>query len=100
MKLAGLIREYRREADDNAIPPFVADADLMDFANEAEEEACRRAQLLRDSTTAAVCTVVVTAGDPVITLHASIIDVLRIRMASEPVPLAIVPQDEMDRVNV
>lgn len=100
MKLAGLIREYRREADDNAIPPFVADADLFDFANEAEEEACRRAHLLRDSTTSAVCTVAVTAGDPVITLHASIIDVLRVRMASETVPLQIVPQDEMDRVNV
>ena len=100
MKLAGLIREYRREADDNAAPYFVADADLFDFANEAEEEACRRAHLLRDSTTSAVCTVAVTAGDPVVTLHASIIDVLRVKMASETVPLQIVPQNEMDRVNV
>lgn len=100
MNLAGLIREYRREADDNAQPYFVADDDLMDFANEAEEEACRRALLLRDSTTAAVCTVAITAGNPVFTLHASVIDVLRVKMASETVPLAIVPQDEMDRVNV
>src|SRR5574340_1804381 len=100
MKLAGLIREYRREADDNAIPPFVADADLFDFAVEAEDEACRRSHLLRDSTTGAVCTVNVLAGDPVITLHASIIDVLRVKMASETVPLQLIPQDEMDRVNV
>lgn len=100
MKLSALIREYRREADDNAQPYFVSDADLMDLANQAEEEACRRAHLLRDTTTASVCTVNVTAGDPVVTMHASIIDVLRVKMASETVPLQLIPQDEMDRVNI
>lgn len=100
MKVSALIREYRRESDDTAEPPFVADADLIDLANEAEEEACRRALLLRDTTTTAVCVYAITAGNPVVTLHASIIDVLRVKMTAETVPLPFVPQDEMDRVNV
>lgn len=99
MNLAGLIALYRLESGDDASPPFVADTSLMELANEAQEEACRRADLLKDSTTTAICTVAVTAGTPTITLDARIIDVKRVKMASETVPLAPAMLDEMDEAS-
>lgn len=80
MTLNDLIEEYRDEAHDNGSPPFVSDAWLTRRANQAEQEACRRAGLLIESVHA-MCTVVVTAGDPVISLDSKIIDIMMARMS-------------------
>jgi hypothetical protein len=48
--LSALMKDYRRRADDRALPnPYVDDALLTDWFNEAETEACIRARLLIDN---------------------------------------------------
>lgn len=49
MTLAELIEQYRAEALDVAEPPFATDALLTAFANEAQDEACRRGHIIRDA---------------------------------------------------
>lgn len=55
--------------------------------NEAIREACRRALLLVDRSTAAICTYAVTAGNPVVTLDPRIIKVRRADLVSSSTPL-------------
>lgn len=76
MTLAELITLYRAMSFDNAVPPFCKDELLTIFANEAQDEACRRAKLLRDSTSA-WCTIAVAPGDATIPLDPLVIQVLR-----------------------
>lgn len=80
MTLDDLIAEYREEAHDSGTPPFVSDAWLTKRANQAEQEACRRAGLLIESVHA-MCTLGVTAGDPVVSLNSKIIDIKKARMS-------------------
>lgn len=97
MTLNDLIEEYREEAHDNGSPPFVSDAWLTRRANQAEQEACRRAGLLIESVHA-MCTVSVTAGDPVISLDSKIINIMNARMSLDscqidPVTVSELPFD-------
>ena len=80
MTLDDLIAEYREEAHDSGTPPFVSDAWLTKRANQAEQEVCRRSGLLIESVHA-MCTVAVTAGDPVVSLNSKIIDIKKARMS-------------------
>ena len=82
MTLDDLFDEYREESGDSGTPPFVSDTWLTKRANEAEREACRRSGLLIESVHA-MCTVSVTAGDPVVALHKKIIDIKKARMSSD-----------------
>ena len=98
MTLVELIALYRIESNDRATPPFVDEAQLTEFANEAEEEACRRAELLRDST-AALCSLAFASGVAVVSLDPRIIDMRRVRLASDPLPLSVLAVDEMDELS-
>jgi hypothetical protein len=84
MTLDDLIAEYREEAHDSGTPPFVSDAWLTKRANQAEQEVCRRSGLLIESVHA-MCTVAVTAGDPVVSLNSKIIDIKKARMSLDAV---------------
>lgn len=55
--------------------------------NEAIHEACRRARLIVDRSTAAICTYTVTAGSPVITLDPRIIKIRRATLVGRTAPL-------------
>lgn len=55
--------------------------------NEAIHEACRRARLIVDRSTAAICTYAVTAGNPVITLDPRIIKIKRATLVGRSAPL-------------
>jgi len=59
---------------------------LMYF-NEAIHEACRRARLIVDRSTAAVCSYVVEPDTPIITLDSRIIKIRRVYLASRSQPL-------------
>ena len=52
MDAAGLIRIFRQRADDTAEPYLWQDVDLFAWATEAEREACVRARLIWDETSA------------------------------------------------
>lgn len=77
MTLADLIALYRADSGDEATPGFCSDSLLTIYANEAEEEACRRAKLIRDSSSS-VCTIAFDADDPTVTLDPSVLHVLRV----------------------
>ena len=88
MTLAELETLFRQEADDAATPYLWSQVEVYDYANDAQNEACRRARLLVDSTTTAICNYAVAADASVVTLDARIIFIRRARMASRTVPLA------------
>lgn len=56
MTLSELITLYRAQAQDTAEPYFCSDELLTIYANEGQDEACRRGQLLRDAAST-LCTV-------------------------------------------
>lgn len=63
MQLRDLMTLFRNETDDAAEPYLWSDEELIEFANDAEAEACRRARLLVDSSTAQICALAVAAAD-------------------------------------
>ncbi|MFM9922748.1 DUF6682 family protein [Variovorax sp. H27-G14] len=91
MNLQELIAAYRDESDDNAVPPLCTDERLTRFANEGQVEACRRALVLTDSTSA-LCTISYAAGDATITIDPRILEVRSASIGSEEMMLRTVEQ--------
>lgn len=73
MKLQDLIAEARDQCDDTTLPYLCSDARFTRLANDAENEACRRAKLLVDSTTADITTAAVVTSTAVYPLHETVI---------------------------
>jgi hypothetical protein len=71
--LEELISEWRERTGDEATPPRVSDERLTRWLNEAEREACRRAKLLVDSTTAACSRIALVAGTSTYALHEKVL---------------------------
>lgn len=80
MKLNNLMGIFRQEADDRVQPYLWSDDELIEYANDAQDEACRRARLLVDSTTAEITEIAVTAGNGVVTLDPRVLFVRRARL--------------------
>ena len=96
MTLAELRALFREEAGDTAEPFLWPNLILNLYANEAQTEACRRGHLLRDSVTTAICQLAVTAGDPIVELDPRILDIQRMRLASQFIQLRGISVQEMD----
>jgi len=94
----GLLTSAREEADDKATPPLWTDATLVGYAAEAEMEAARRARLLKDATTAAVCTYTVAQGDQSITLDPRVMFIRSCKIASKSLPLGRIHDADMNRI--
>lgn len=62
MRLGELLNLFRSEVDDITEPQLWSDEEAIEFANDAQLEACRRARLLVDSTTSAICQIPVTVA--------------------------------------
>ena len=95
MTLSELIEAYRDESHDLAVPPFMSDERLARLATDGQNEACRRGNLITDSTSD-FCTLYVTAGDPMLELDPLILNVTRARIDSIAWPLAITKIAVMD----
>lgn len=93
MNLQEMIQLYRAQADDGQPDPLCRDPILTIYANEAQEEACRRAQLLRDSTSP-MCKVAFAAGAESVALAPQVVQVLRAFVAGQAVEVLNV--EEMD----
>ena len=98
MNASELIASYRDESHDKATPPFVKDERLLQFANEGEREACRRAHLLIDSS-ADFCVVSVSANEPLVEIDPRIINIRRAKLSISAYSLTPIRAEEMDRVN-
>jgi len=96
MNTQGLINSAREEADDKASPPLWSDSYLVQLAAEAEMEAARRARLLKDASTAAVCSYAVSQGDQYITLDPRVIFIREAKIASKTLPLWRVHKADID----
>jgi len=75
MNLRELIKEFRRVTDDLAEPYFWTDPEIIGYANQAEQEACRRALLLSDT-----AKIKVRANNPIVALIEGTILVRRVRL--------------------
>lgn len=98
MNAGELIASYRDESHDKATPPFIKDDRLIQFANEGEREACRRAHLLIDSS-ADFCVVSVSANEPLVEIDPRIINIRRAKLSISAYSLTPIRAEEMDRVN-
>lgn len=96
MKVSELITVFRREADDTAQPYLWSDPELIEFAADAEYEACRRARLITDQTTTAICQIAVTAGNPSLTLDSRVLFVRRAKIDGQDQPLRSVDYRDLD----
>lgn len=96
MKRPELLAAFRQDADDEANAHLWSDAELLRFLNDAQREACERAHLLRDASTAAVCQVAVVAGTAVYPLSALILRVERAQLRLDALPLSVSSTPEMD----
>lgn len=90
--LRELIDMYRALSRDTATPPNVDDAQATLFANEGVSEACRRGDMIIDSTVS----VSVTANDPLVKLPTTCLEIRRARMDGGTSPLLPVFTCELD----
>lgn len=99
MQLQQLITLFRLEVDDVAGSDDArlwSAEEALDFANDAQNEACRRARLLVDSSTAAICQIAVTtAGLGLLTLDPRVLFVRKARIAGA-LPLRRMNMQDME----
>ena len=100
MNFGQLLQAAREDLDDLAGSQdrlhLLREATAIRLYNEAIHEACRRARLLVDRSTTAVCTYGVTAGQPLITLDSRIIKVRVAMLTSQATPLRRLYVADMD----
>jgi hypothetical protein len=98
MRLRDLITLFRNEVDDATEPFLWSDEEAIEFANDAQNEACRRARLLVDSSTAELASIAVTAGEALLDLDARVLFVRRARFAGQ-LPLRRMNMQDMEALD-
>lgn len=96
MKLGKLVELFRLAVDDTVVPYLWSDQEVIAYAVDAENEACRRARLLIDSSTAAICQHAIGIADTSITLDPRIIFVKRAIVAGQTKPLSRLNMRDLD----
>lgn len=96
MTLAEMIRLARSEAADLLQPYQWSNEDLTEFANDAENEACRRARLIVDSSTDEVTRINVRSSVASYRLDDRVIFVRRVKSAVRSQPLDRVSYKKLD----
>ena len=76
MTLEDLIYRFRVLSLDNVTPPFWADEDVIDWLNEAQNEACIRARLIREDELEAVCSIPLTPGTHTYALNPLVYEII------------------------
>lgn len=101
MTLTQLIAGSRVRLRDTVEPYLFDDPFIKESLNEAEREACIRARLLTDESTAAVCEIDVTEADgAVYALHASVIEVRSAYLTDAygiNYPLRVIDREQRDQ---
>lgn len=96
MKLSELLTRFRSDADDKVEPYLWSDADVKFWLNEAEQEACRRSVLLKDSSTTEICRVTAGTSNPWIALDSRVVRVLRAKPQEQAGPVGLLSAEQMD----
>lgn len=102
MILDELVSQYRRDAEDRADPPMCSDADAVARMNEAEREACKRADLLHEADDEDLCSIATTEGTATYTLHVKLLRPTYITWTADgsdtATPLTIIDRVELQRI--
>ena len=97
MTLNDLIDEFRTISQDVREPYLVSNESLVKYANEAVQQACERAPLLWDSTSA-FCTVPIVAATATYTLDAAVRQIDDFRLRSNGEALAQTSETVLQRI--
>lgn len=92
-----LVAMLRELLDDEAMPYLWHTSYLVKAISQGEEQACRRAYLLIDQDTASVCNISLVVSQASYALHSKILQVRRVYVGSNDVPLTQYVRDEIDR---
>ncbi|THF55915.1 phage adaptor protein [Pseudothauera rhizosphaerae] len=95
MNAGELIDIVRREIGDREQPYFNTDDDLIEFADDAQNEACRRASLLVDSNSD-FCRIDVEEGEAEYEIDSRIIRIRRARLVGVVRPMSLMPTAHLD----
>jgi hypothetical protein len=91
---AEIVDRLRERLDDIAAPQLWPTASLLAYANESEREACRRALLITDTTTASdsgtagICSLPISSGTAGYSLSKKVLQVLRVKLPSDAASVA------------
>lgn len=100
MTLQDLIRRFRVLSNDKRQPYFWADADVVDWLNDAEQQAAVRGRLLREDANPAVCRIALASGQAVYPLHAAAFELISLRLqpanGDRPRELRLVSREWLD----
>ena len=97
MDVAGFINKFRTDMGDTEVPYLWSDEEIVDYLNEAVDEAAERAMLIEDSTSLACSRIAVTAGEASYALHDSVIRVTRVAFnGSRLSPTSVEAEDDGD----
>lgn len=96
MNLEALIAAARNLSGDTSAGQNWTDAEWISYANDAEREACRRARLIIDSTTAAICQIALTTA-ATYTLDPRIIFIRRAKLTGRSLVLTRRSYKDLDR---
>lgn len=97
MKLKELFTYVREDANDKKVPYSWSDDRLKILANEAEVEACRRARLIKDSTTDEVSLLTLDANTTLYEVDPRVIFIRRAKLNSRTRPLQMTRTRDLDR---
>lgn len=96
MTLGELMDVARYRIDDRIAPYLWSRSELLEYAIDAQREACRRSRLIVDSSTAAICQVALTAATPTYALDSRIIFIKRVKLTGQVTPLSRMHSDDLD----
>lgn len=84
MNVEQFIADFRRDMDDAEEPYLWSTEFIVSALNTAVDEACERAKLIEDRTTAEVCTINLQVGVTDYRLHAAVLEVKRLTLRGRP----------------
>lgn len=96
MNRADLIAAFRTRADDVTEPYLWSDEEIALYLSESENEAAVRARLIKDSTSTEAAVIAVVANTVDYALHASVFEILRVKLDSQRNTLPRTTVDELD----
>lgn len=82
MTLEELIRQFRTLSKDRVRPYLTAQDDVVDWLNEAQDQACVRKRLILEIALPLVAQIEMVPGTSVYPLHPSVVEIVNIRMVS------------------
>lgn len=80
MTLKDLIRRFRTLSRDQVEPYFFPDADVRDWLNDAQVQACVRGRLIREDANPAVCRIELDPTKHTYPLHAAVYEIISLRV--------------------